>query len=368
MKISNIRIANFKRFTQIEIPVRNALTDDIATQFLILGDNGTGKTTVLQAVALCLSMASYRIRRIDQLDWLGWLPGRYGMWGVPEIELEVHFSDREIAATQEAAERWFKLRNPSGDFKLPGSSRIVQLRLRGSEYSTSGGGNEIYQFRGRSYAASILKLDPTARDLFDDLPGVFWFDQFRNLAKSPAGSSDGAGETGDSDTGRVSYHVGVTRLREYLNNWQLQKLARGSRPGTPRDFLLDLENLFKRVFPGRSFAVPEPMYRDGAPTPSGYYFMLSDGQRTYDIEEMSAGEQSIFPMLYEAVRQQVRNSVVLIDEIDLNLHPPLAQALLQALPAIGPNCQFFLSTHSQAISALVSPAQTWRLEGGKLCL
>jgi hypothetical protein len=38
-----------------------------------------------------------------------------------------------------------------------------------------------------------------------------------------------------------------------------------------------------------------------------------------DIVEMSAGEQSVFPIFYEFVRQQIAHSVVLIDEIDLNL-------------------------------------------------
>jgi hypothetical protein len=318
-------------------------------------------------------MVSHRIGGIEEFDWLGWLPGRYGMWGTPEIELEVHFTEREIEATREAARRWFEIRRPSGDFREPAASRVVRLRLRGSEYSTERDPNELYQFSGRSYAANILKLDPTVRDLFDDLPGIFWFDQFRNLATSPdeqteEETEDGESTRADRGMGRVSYKVGVTRLREHLNRWQIARFLNGARPGRQHDFLLEVENLFKKVFPGRSFAMPEPMYRGGTPTPSDYYFMLSDGHRTYDIEEMSAGEQSVFPMLYEFVRQQIRNSVVLIDEVDLNLHPPLAQALLQALPAMGPNCQFFLTTHSQAISSLVSSEQTYRLEGGKLCL
>jgi len=50
---------------------------------------------------------------------------------------------------------------------------------------------------------------------------------------------------------------------------------------------------------------------------------------------MSAGEQAIFPILFEFVRQQIHRSVVLIDEVDLNLHPPLAQMLLGLLPRLG---------------------------------
>ena len=370
MRIAHITIENFKRFERIEIPVHNNLTKEIANQFLVLGDNGTGKTTILQAVGLCLSMISHRIRRLEEFDWLGWLPGRYGRWGTPRIELEVHFTEGEIAATREAARRWYTLHQGEEDFREPGDSKVVHVKLEGTRYSTAGERNEIYQFGGRAYAAAVLRHDPSARDLFDDLPGIFWFDQFRNLASPPDGQEQSEDAGGDEPemTGRVSFQVGVTRLREHLNRWQLGKIYKGAPPTHQRDFLEELQNLFKRVFPGRSFTTPEPMYRGGTPTPSDYYFMLSDGNRVYDIEEMSAGEQSVFPMLYEFVRQQVRNCVVLIDEVDLNLHPPLAQALLQALPAMGPNCQFLLTTHSQAISSLVSPEQIYRLEGGKLCL
>ncbi|MCP4690214.1 MAG: AAA family ATPase [Desulfobacterales bacterium] len=364
MKIANIHLENFKRFKSLDIEVRNGLTGDIADQFLILGDNGAGKTTVLQAVALCLSIACGRTRSVEDLNWLGWVPGRYEQWGEPGIELEVHFSDDEIQATREAADRWArgaKNGRMSDDFARPGGEKIVRLSLRGSQCAASTP-EEFSQFRGRWFATRLLKTDPKARDLFEHLPGVFWFDQFRNLATPPA-RMDWMDREPEEPTGRISFDVGVTRLREHLNRWQLNRLTGASES---RDFLTELENGYRLVFPDRSFHGPEPMYKGGAPTPEDYYFLLSDGNRTYDIEEMSAGEQAVFPMLYEFIRQQVRNSVVLVDEIDLNLHPPLAQSLLAALPAIGPGCQFLLTTHAEAISNLVSPEQIHRLKGGCL--
>ncbi len=365
MKVSRIRLENFKRFGTFEIPVQNSVTQDVADRFLILGDNGTGKTTILQSVALALSMASGQTRKVTEFQWSGWVSGRYEKWGRPVVELDVHFTQDEIVATQEVAAEWHRSRNGGGQhFNLiePGDAEMVTIRLEGGAYRAVGGPRaNVLQFQGREYAKRLLKSSPNARKWFTRLPGVFWFDQYRNLVAPP--SVVNGRDDRDSATG--SYAIGVSRLRKYLTDWWLSKMTSG---GTETDWLMELENSYKRVFPGRSFSTPEPMFKGGVPTPEGYYFVLSDGHRTYDIEEMSAGEQSVFPLLYEFVRMQIRNSVVLIDEVDLNLHPPLAQALLSALPSIGPNCQFLLTTHSEAVSGVVSPAAIVRLPGGRLCL
>jgi ABC-type polysaccharide/polyol phosphate transport system ATPase subunit len=93
MKIESLTLKNFKRFDDVTIEFKNGLTGEIANRFLILGDNGTGKTTVLQAIALCLSMLTGRIQRVSEFDWIGWVPGRYWRWGSPDIEIVVGFKD-----------------------------------------------------------------------------------------------------------------------------------------------------------------------------------------------------------------------------------------------------------------------------------
>ena len=104
---------------------------------------------------------------------------------------------------------------------------------------------------------SFLIPIPVHSKLFERLPGVFWFDQLRNLATPPSPSGENAEL---ENSGRVSYQVGVGRLRQHLNRWQLNRLTRGP---ARHDFLQELENSYKRVFPGRSFGMPEPMYRFG---------------------------------------------------------------------------------------------------------
>ena len=61
-------------------------------------------------------------------------------------------------------------------------------------------------------------------------------------------------------------------------------------------------------------------------------------------------------------------SVVLIDEIDLNLHPPAAQLLVSQLRKIGPTCQFIFTTHSRDVNNIIGEDNTHRLPGGSLCL
>jgi predicted ATPase len=317
---------------------------------LILGDNGTGKTTVLQAVALCLSLACKVTKDIDNFNWMGWISGRYARWGYPIIKLEVHFSQEEIEATIEVAKRYLSFSEQNVIF--PGMSETIELELKGPRFTNSP--QELSQFAGRFYAAALVaRGDNEARQFFPSLPGVFWFNQFRNLIHF----QDAVLEPGTAI-------FDIADLRNFLNKWWLGRLERNA----PVDYLQELENLYTKMFPNRQFSAPEAMTNTGSPTPSDYYFMLSDGNRTYDIEEMSSGEQAIFPILYEFVRQQIKQSVVLIDEIDLNLHPPLAQRLLALLPKMGHNCQFLYTTHSEVISQVMSPEEIYRLPGGMLCL
>lgn len=372
MKIAKIVLENFKRFDSIEIDLRNAATKELAEQFLILGDNGSGKTTILQAIGLCLSMVSGKIRNVDAFDWQGWVPGRYDQWGRPRIELEVFFDEDEIIATREIALKWIQEFDPHSS-TLPSENSRMVLRLKGDWAEAEGedgstSNAHLYQLKGRMYAAQLVKRYPQVRGFFRRLPGFFWFDQYRNLGSTPSGAV-GSGvsdpDVKNQNVGSIGAGLGIARYRKYLNTWKLNQLTKNTGE---TDWLSELESSFRKIFPGRHFHSIEPMHQEGFATPEDYYFTLSDGQKNYDIEEMSAGEQSVFPILFDFVRQQIRKSVVLVDEIDLNLHPPLAQSLVNTLLSLGPGCQFILTTHSQAIVEVMSPEEVFRLPGGVLCL
>lgn len=141
MKVEHISIRNFKRFRSLDLSFKNAELDEVSDRFLMLGDNGYGKTTILQAVALTLALATRQIRSVEDFDWVGFVPARYYQLGQPHIELRVVFTPEELALTKEVAARWydaqsveFKSRNR---FVEPGDSQEVTLTLDGGTWKSS---------------------------------------------------------------------------------------------------------------------------------------------------------------------------------------------------------------------------------------
>jgi predicted ATPase len=364
MKVESITIQNFKRFENIKVSFKHKTLEEVSNRFLVLGDNGMGKTTLLQAIALPLALATRQIQSVADFDWLGFLPERFWKWGPPQIQLEVSFEDEEIEATREIVEQWYQAQSEAfrseHPFVKPSAHHSMPLSLIG-DYWKAGSHTleERLQFQGRYYAQQWQWLEPSAHPPFSKLPGIFWFDQFRNVGVFSSSKNHAKGKK--LKRSQVSFELGVDMLRERLIKWL-------ESPAMANNSLTELENLYQKMFPERTFNGTEYMPSFDSPMEKEIYFLVNDGHRTYDLAEMSAGEQSIVPILHEFVRQQIGYSVVLIDEVDLNLHPPAAQFLIRQLLRISSTCQFIFTTHSEAVSDIMSGNETWRLLGGALCL
>lgn len=126
------------------------------------------------------------------------------------------------------------------------------------------------------------------------------------------------------------------------------------------DFYDKLHSLFKTVFPDRSFVGSAPNFNalEKVKAPD---FFLYDGHQQYEIAEMSAGERAIFPILMDFARWNINNSIIIIDEVELHLHPPLQQAFIRSLSKLGNNNQFILTTHSENVASLFTEEQIIRL-------
>ena len=191
----------------------------------------------------------------------------------------------------------------------------------------------------------------------------FWFDQHRNLGSASARRYS----AGDApDKGKENWQAGVEQLRQYLIGWWGYHTSPNKSNG--KDYIPELEKRFLAVFQDRRFAGLAPKENGGSHGADDFYFLLESQSHAYDLAEMSSGEQAVFPLIYEFVRLDISNSLVLIDELELHLHPPEQQRLLASLRHLGPDCQFIVSTHSPFLTDAIPNEHEIRLEGGHRCL
>jgi len=351
MKITGVRIKNFKALEDLSLQLvgQDGVTPRPVT--LVLGDNGSGKTTLLQAIALTLSLATRDTQEPAKFEWPGFLAERVGSLGTSRVELDVVFDTAELAATKRLHERWAKRVTPERRASLapPEGHGAVMLVYESGALSSPQGEGAISQFLGRFFLRSLEKTDPSVRSVYPQIGGVFWFDQQRNLSTIRRGSRDG-----------------VEGLRSFLVEWYAHH--KSERVTLESDYLQRLEELFARFFPGARFVGTELRAGEFAPGEQESYFLIERHGRVYDLAEMSSGEQAVFPLLYEFIQRRIARSIVLVDELELHLHPPQQQRLMTALRRIGPDCQFIVTSHSPYLEQITPDEDEIRLEGGQRCL
>jgi hypothetical protein len=295
--------------------------------------------------------------------WHGFLAERVPSLGPTFVELVVALEPEEVALTSELFLAWQESlpsdRKQTMRLVPPSQHLEVTLRLERGRVGSPQGFEAVNQFLGRYYVKALSASRPDLKGHFAKLGDVFWFDQHRNLG-TLAGQ-----DASDDDRLREGWHAGVEQLREYLVGWWGFHTTAGRRG---KDFIPLLQSSFATVFPGTRFVGIMPRSEVTSPRANDFYFLIDRDGRIYDLAEMSSGEQAVFPLVYEFVRLDIQRSVVLIDELELHLHPPEQQRLLAALPKIGPDCQFLITTHSEFLSSAIPNEQEVRLERGVRCL
>lgn len=73
----------------------------------------------------------------------------------------------------------------------------------------------------------------------------------------------------------------------------------------------------------------------------------------YDLMQMSSGEHQILRILVSLTAETAKNSIVLIDEVELHLHPTWQERLIYVLREDqASNNQYIFTTHSPAVMKL----------------
>ena len=349
MKIKEITLRNYKRFVE-QKTISFHKDGEINDLTLIVGNNGTGKSSLLQAIVMMIAPLTRDNFSVEDIDWSGFeyrfiqSGGRMPL----KIETTIEFSEEELNETALYAEKLKKIGNK---LVLPNKNKEVRLSFSyKNKRAFAKNSKDSYQFSGYQYAKQLTSFEADKSKLFEKVGNIYWYTEQRT---SYSVNNMFDRETSQLDAIRsflasaYSFHIAVTEGRRTLKAGEF-------------DFYQKISELYSKVFKDRKFVGATPRFdiyeKSTAPD-----FFLNDGKNDYELSEMSAGERAIFPILMDFARYNINNSIIIIDEIELHLHAPLQQTFIRALPNLGHNNQFILTSHSDNVATMFDKDQFIRL-------
>lgn len=362
MKLEKITLANFRGFEQIDLE----FADDVT---VIAGVNGVGKSGVLRALtsALSLALPKFTASRESPLG----LSDTDVQTGKPGLSMSVTLGvdgakvivdlTRAAPLAVEKAESLirrrdnlrFATRQTNKDSKeeqeINDEIRLIETQLdQNSDIA----------------AVRILPDDPVrdgnelAADLKDDSkqPLAIIYTTARLLSRLPP-----VLPKPKSIYLATAYEKSLSQLEVSLNdfaNWY-RVIAPEAVAVTKDRLLQQLEQAIKAFLPD----VCDLVLHEGRPS----RFSVTKSGKLLFLEQLSDGECGLLALVFDLTRRlaianpESKNPIaegvalVLIDEIDLHLHPSWQRRVLRLLQSTFGRCQFVVTTHSPQVIGQVRP-------------
>lgn len=339
MKIKNVYIKNFRGISELDAPI------ELLSFNIFIGDNGTAKTAILEAINYCLS-PGYVAARLDIND--------FHNGSKDDIEITVEFDSTFIAkltdgyGTQDVECNKITLLAKKRERSAPGKAFsdlvttthfVVPIAARGAE-----GWSQSRKSSSNSFKFTERQLSLNSADIV--MPKVFYFSKSRNRQLTTGYNSSFTNIVNDlnwhfdkgqrdkedsehfkherkklhesvlSETGGDTLKKTIDTANEILEKLEIDKIDISLlKTLTPYDHS-------EIVFPFDGFELP--------------------------VEHSGSGiEMAISIALLEAMAKLSKEEIILIiDEPELHLHPKLQTKLFEHLKEIGEDNQIIVSTHS----------------------
>lgn len=359
MKLNNIKITNYRCFKEAELDFDEHIT-------LIVGKNGAGKTAILDAVAVSVST---------------FLLGIDGGVSRSILKDDARYEFHDLNGTIDPQHQFPVSIESTGD--CLDTKNIKWVRSLNSE----SGKTTVKDAGDLTNIAREVQNQIMTGDKSLVLPMISYYGTGRLYAQKKEKRNKESLTEFKRQVGYVDCMAAESNEKLMLNWFQTQTLK--SLQQQQKTGLLEKPILLKTV----EKAICKSYERISGARNANLFFDLdthklvlefesADGcAQRFAMDEMSDGYKNTLSMIGDiAYRMAVLNPVlgnqvlektsgiVLIDEIDLHLHPQWQQTILNDLHAIFPGIQFIVSSHAPAVINSVSREQIRILDNGKIYL
>ena len=351
MRITSLKLTNIRSIETAEFRFQPGFN-------LIVGVNGVGKSTVLDASRICLSRILPRITESRS---------RRMSLGVDDIRSGFSFLDAELSMTVDVDEFCFTRRQWREPFVADNVENIKKLRreILDSERLSDRARNVLRELEeskkvndADTFTPSIAEFMIAAR-VAEVVPICVFFATNRSLVsygiRTKARAAGGASFAyADALVPRPMY------IAEFAHWMRAQKALAGEQRSAWRHLQV-LRSAVARFL---------PTYENLRPTDEKPSRLLIDQDGVeLDVGQLSDGERGVLALVLDLARRLTLanpaledplsegHAVVLIDEIDLHLHPKWQRQIVHKLTKTFPRCQFIATTHSPQVVASVEPDQ-----------
>lgn len=314
VRLKRLEIRDLRGIDHLELDFPEP-DDDGGSVVVLAGENGCGKTTVLEAVLLVLG-------RIDLLPEDTAPPEALTRLGAPYFEIVGHFSDRHSPRQSLTAFALMRLLDAfeSPDRRSAYGQKLPLASLRRAIFTMLGPRIEP--------AAVLVEFVSAQREVAPR--------DERRLAELAKRLANVFARSGRSETfGRIERFV-----RPFFGeHWSLDVIFADDSIGSdPVVVLRDGELPQGANGELRTMSAIRAWAAAGKPCP-----------KVVPIDRMSSGQMALLAMTYPFVFGDRPVDIALIDEPEQHLHPAWQRAFLGAMRALSPSTQFIVATHSPQV-------------------